>query len=327
MALAVLNGLTALCRFVSKTFALWVILFAVLAFCFPSPFLILSPHISDLLCLAMFGMGLTLRGSDFSQIFSRPLDVLIGVVAQFALMPLLAWLLCQALNLPREIAVGVIMIGCCPGGTSSNVMTFAARGDVPLSITMTACTTCLAPLVTPALFYFYASQWVEVDPWSMFIAIVKVVLIPVVAGVLINTLFCKHMQRIAQVAPLLSVIGIVGIVCAVIAVSHDQLATAGVLIILVVILHNGIGYLLGYLVSRALKMSAHKQKAMTFEIGMQNSGLATALSSNYLVPLAAVPGAFFSVWHNISGPIVVLLLNRLNDPEMNTVYEDRPTGV
>lgn len=313
--------LAAFSVFMGKTFAIWVIIFAFLAYYFPAGFTFLAPYISVMLGVVMFGMGLTLKARDFSEVFTRPLDVLIGILAQFVIMPVLAWVLCLILNLPAEIAVGVILVGCCPGGTSSNVMTYLAKGDVPLSVTITACTTCLAPLVTPALVFLFASQWVEVDPMAMFMSIVKIVIVPIVGGVIINTLFGKYIGKVTLCLPLISVVAIVGIVCAVVSISRDRIAETGALIFVVVVLHNCIGYLLGYLLSKMLKMPVHKQKTLAIEVGMQNSGLATALATAHFTPDAAVPGAVFSVWHNISGPIAASVLLRLRDPQMNKIYE------
>lgn len=311
----VIKTLAAVSAFFGKTFALWVILFSIIAYIEPSWFTGLAPYISILLGIVMFGMGLTLTAKDFSEVFTRPFEVLIGVVGQFVIMPCLAWALCTVLGLPPEISVGVILVGCCPGGTSSNVMTYLARGDVPLSVTITACTTLLAPFVTPALIYLFASKWVDVSISAMFMSIVKIVVIPIVLGIVINTLFRRTVRNAVVCLPLISVIAIVSIVCAVVAVSHDKLAQTGLLIFVVVILHNCLGYLFGYLLGKAFHLSLHKKKTLAIEIGMQNSGLGVALAMAHFSPLSAVPSAIFSVWHNISGPIIATIFNNLNDPD------------
>ena len=311
----VIKFLAALSAFLGKTFAVWVILFAAIAYFYPAEFTFLAPYISILLGIVMFGMGLTLRAKDFSEVFTRPFDVVIGILGQFVIMPCLAWALCKVLGLPDEIAVGVILVGCCPGGTSSNVMTFLARGDVALSVSITACTTVLAPFVTPALIYLFASQWVEVSMSAMFLSIVKIVIVPIVLGIVVNALFGKVVRHAVLCLPIISVVAIVSIVCAVVAVSHDRLAETGILIFVVVILHNCLGYLLGYLLGRIFGLSLHKRKTLSIEIGMQNSALGVALAMANFSPLSAVPSAIFSVWHNISGPIIATIYNNMKDPD------------
>ncbi|MDU1801042.1 MAG: bile acid:sodium symporter family protein, partial [Pseudomonas aeruginosa] len=181
-----MRALTALSRFVSASFPFWVLLFAILAFFRPAWFLPLTAAIAPLLGLVMFGMGLTLKGEDFREVARHPIRVLIGVLAQFVIMPGLAWLLCSLLQLPAEIAVGVILVGCCPGGTASNVMTWLSRGDVALSVAITSVTTLLAPLVTPALVWLLASAWLPVSFAAMFLSILQVVLVPIALGLLVD---------------------------------------------------------------------------------------------------------------------------------------------
>lgn len=315
-----LRKLAALSVFFSKTFAIWVFVFAAFAYLFPDCFKFLAAYISILLGVVMFGMGLTLAPKDFSEVFKRPIQVLIGMVGQFIIMPLIAFALVYCLDLPPEIAAGVMLVGCCPGGTSSNVMSFLGKGDVPLSVTITACTTLLAPIVTPALFFLFASQWIEIDPISMFFSIVKIVILPIVGGVLLNTLFRKFVSQVVVCLPIISVFSIIAIVAAVVAVSADRLATTGLLIFMVVVLHNCLGYLLGYVLGRVFKLGLAQKKTVAIEIGMQNSGLAVALanglaSKGAIDPIAAVPGAIFSVWHNISGPIIATIFANMKDQE------------
>ena len=310
-----MQTLAKLSAFFGKTFALWVIVAAVIAFFAPAAFKFLAPYISILLGIVMFGMGLTLKAKDFSEVVKRPFDVLIGILGQFVIMPLLAYGLCVVLSLPSEIAVGVILVGCCPGGTASNVMTFLSRGDVPLSVTISACTTVMAPIVTPALIYLFAQQWVEVDPMSMFLSIINIVILPIVAGVIVNALFGKHLAVAVSALPLISVFAIIAIVVAVVAVSRDQIAKTGLLIFAVVILHNCLGLALGYVLAKLFRMNLKKRKALSIEVGMQNSGLGVALAMAHFDPLSAVPSAIFSVWHNISGPILATIFANMKDEE------------
>ncbi|EPF6689240.1 bile acid:sodium symporter family protein [Pseudomonas aeruginosa] len=308
-----MRALTALSRFVSASFPFWVLLFAILAFFRPAWFLPLTAAIAPLLGLVMFGMGLTLKGEDFREVARHPIRVLIGVLAQFVIMPGLAWLLCRLLQLPAEIAVGVILVGCCPGGTASNVMTWLSRGDVALSVAITSVTTLLAPLVTPALVWLLASAWLPVSFAAMFLSILQVVLVPIALGLLAQRLLGERTRQVAEVLPLVSVFSIVVIIAAVVAASQARIAESGLLIMAVVMLHNGFGLLLGYLTGKLTGMPLAQRKALAIEVGMQNSGLGAALANVHFAPLAAVPSALFSVWHNLSGSLLAALFRRLDD--------------
>lgn len=292
-----------------KYFALWVLLGAALGF-FVSPLAALTGYIAPLLGLVMFGMGLTLTASDFVRVFRRPAGVAIGVASQFTIMPLVAFVLAFALRLPPELAAGVILLGCCPGGTASNVITYLARGDVSLSVSMTAVSTVLAPILTPLLVLLLAGQWLPVDVAGLFVSIVQIVLLPVAVGVAVNTLFGRVVRRVRPVLPLVSVAAIVVIVAAVVAASAESLLTVGPLVLVVVILHNLAGYALGYGVAGVMKIEPYQRRAMVVEVGMQNSGLAAALATTYFGPVAALPGAVFSVWHNVSGPVLATFWSR-----------------
>ncbi|HBP0871380.1 bile acid:sodium symporter family protein [Pseudomonas aeruginosa] len=308
-----MRALTALSRFVSASFPFWVLLFAILAFFRPAWFLPLTVAIAPLLGLVMFGMGLTLKGEDFREVARHPIRVLIGVLAQFVIMPGLAWLLCRLLQLPAEIAVGVILVGCCPGGTASNVMTWLSRGDVALSVAITSVTTLLAPLVTPALVWLLASAWLPVSFAAMFLSILQVVLVPIALGLLAQRLLGERTRQVAEVLPLVSVFSIVVIIAAVVAASQARIAESGLLIMAVVMLHNGFGLLLGYLTGKLTGMPLAQRKALAIEVGMQNSGLGAALANAHFAPLAAVPSALFSVWHNLSGSLLAALFRRMED--------------
>ena len=253
----------------------------------------------------MFGMGLTLKMDDFKVVFSRPKDIIIGFIAQFTLMPLIAFLLAKAFNLPTEIAVGVILVGTCPGGTSSNVMTYLSKGDVPLSVGMTAVSTLFAPLMTPLLTLLYAGQRVDVNAVAMFLSIVKVVLLPITLGLVCNYFFEKVTREIVRILPLISTIAIIMIIASVVSANSARLKTVGVMVVIVVILHNLLGYAAGFGVGKLLRLNTTKCRALSIEVGMQNSGLATSLAATHFVqyPLATIPGAVFSVWHNISGAV------------------------
>lgn len=287
-----------------NTFAIWVILFGGLAFILPSGFTWIAPHISLLLGIIMFGMGLTLSLDDFKGIMKSPKSVIIGVVAQYTIMPLIAFGLAHLFQLPPEVAVGVILVGCCPGGTASNVMTFLAKGNTALSVTVTAFSTILAPILTPALTLLFASKWLPVSAGDMFLSIVQIILIPIILGIIVRLLFHKQVEKSVQVLPLISVIGIVAVAAAVVSVNTEHIATTGLLIFSVVILHNTLGLLIGFLLGKAVGLNFSDQKAISIEVGMQNSGLGSALAVAHFAPIAAVPSALFSVWHNISGPLL-----------------------
>ena len=293
--------------FVGKYMAAIVIAVAALALLAPGTVsFIKTSYVNYLLGIVMFGMGLTLKPSDFKVVFSRPKDVIVGCIAQFTLMPFLAFLLTKLFNLPAELAVGVILVGTCPGGTSSNVMTYLSKGDVALSVGMTAVSTILAPLLTPLLTLLYAGQRVDVNVMSMFLSIVKVVLVPIALGFIINHFFHEFTQNAVRVLPLISTTAIVAIVAAVVSANSAKILTSGLLIVAVVILHNLLGYATGFAVGKALHLDISKCRAISIEVGMQNSGLATSLAATHFAqyPLATIPGAVFSVWHNISGAIL-----------------------
>ncbi len=313
-----MNILRLLSRLFSKYMALIVIAMAVLALLCPSAVsFIKTSYINPLLGVVMFGMGLTLKLSDFRVVFSHPKDVCIGTVAQFTVMPLLAYLLAKAFSLPPELAVGVILVGTCPGGTSSNVMTYLCKGDVALSVGMTAVSTVLAPVVTPLLTYLYAGATVHVDLLSMFLSIIQVVILPIALGFAVNRFFGRFAERAVDVLPLVSTLAIVAIVGAVVSVNASRLLSCGLLILVVVVLHNVLGYLLGYTAARALRMSNAKCRTVAIEVGMQNSGLATSLATVHFAqyPLATIPGAVFSVWHNVSGALLANVFLRQAERE------------
>ncbi|MFC2281854.1 MAG: bile acid:sodium symporter family protein [Treponema socranskii subsp. buccale] len=306
--------LEKLSDFFGKWMALIVIAVAALALFAPQTCLwVKTSWINWLLGIVMFGMGLTLKMDDFKVVFSRPKDIIIGFIAQFTLMPLIAFLLTKAFNLPTEIAVGVILVGTCPGGTSSNVMTYLSKGDVPLSVGMTAVSTLFAPLMTPLLTLLYAGQRVDVNAVAMFLSIVKVVLLPITLGLVCNYFFEKVTREIVRILPLISTIAIIMIIASVVSANSARLKTVGVMVVIVVILHNLLGYAAGFGVGKLLRLNTTKCRALSIEVGMQNSGLATSLAATHFAqyPLATIPGAVFSVWHNISGAVYAnFLANR-----------------
>ena len=303
----------AICHFISEYLGVLVLLTAAVSLFFPQTFsYIPTGVINYLLGGVMFGMGLTLNLSDFRVVFSRPKDVIIGCLAQFTVMPLLAWGLSRVFALDDALALGVVLVGCCPGGTASNVMTYLAKGDLALSVGMTGVSTLLAPLLTPLLTFLLAGERVDVKVASMFLSILWVVILPIVLGFVIKRLFPKFTKSAVEYLPAFSSLAIIAIVGIVISASSEKLLAGGLLIVLVVVLHNLLGLGVGYGIGSLLRMSSPKRKAISIEVGMQNSGLASSLANMHFAayPMAIIPGAVFSVWHNLSGAVVARLFAR-----------------
>ncbi|MBR3433680.1 MAG: HAD-IA family hydrolase [Bacteroidaceae bacterium] len=300
-------------RYISDYLGVLVLMVAALSVWVPESFLwIETKTINPLLGVIMFGMGLTLSPKDFRIVLSRPKDILIGCLAQYTVMPLLALGLTWAFSLPKELALGVILVGCCPGGTASNVITYLAKGDLALSVGMTATSTLLAPLLTPLLVWLLAGTMVEVDTLGMLLSIVYVVIAPIVAGLFCQRFMPAMKQRVMPYLPAFSSLTIAFVVGIVVSHNADRLLAGGMLVVLVVILHNLFGLGMGYLAGRLLGLPEPKKRAISIEVGMQNSGLASSLASLHFAayPFATIPGAVFSVWHNISGAIVARLYTR-----------------
>jgi BASS family bile acid:Na+ symporter len=284
-----------------------IIIVAFLAgFLFPAQTAPLAPYVNLALGIIMFAMGVTLTLPDFALVVKRPLPVLLGVIAQFVIMPGIAILLVLIFQLPTELAVGVILVGCAPGGTSSNVITYLSKGDVALSVTMTSVSTLLAPLFTPILTLWLAGALLPVDAGSMAWSIVQLVLLPVIGGLVVRWILKRWIDKVLPALPWVSVLGIAYVVVAVVSGSADKIVDAGLLVLLVVFLHNGFGYLLGYFASRIFRYPERVARTTAVEVGMQNSGLAATLAASHFSPIAALPAAVFSVWHNISGGLLAV---------------------
>lgn len=326
-----MQTLTNISKFVGKYMALIIILVATIALLFPAQVSAVAKgsYINPLLGLIMFGMGLTLKAEDFKVVITKPKAALMGIACQFVIMPFLAFCLVKVFNLPPELAIGVILVGTCPGGTSSNVITYLSKGDVALSVDMTACTTLLAPIVTPALTLLLAGQNISVDPTAMFLSIIQIVIVPIALGVLVNKFFSDFAQNLSGVLPLVSIFGISMILAAVVSANESQIMSVGLLICVVVILHNVLGYMLGFAVASAMGFTQAQRRAISVEVGMQNSGLATSLAATHFAqyPLVAVPGAVFSVWHNLSGAILANIFRATYKEEEPVKEEKLSAGV
>ena len=302
-------------NFIARWMGALVLLVATLALTLPATFAWIDTWtINPLLGVIMFGMGLTLSPHDFKVVLSRPRDILIGCLTQFTVMPLLALGLTWAFSLPQELAIGVILVGCCPGGTASNVITYLAKGDLALSVGMTAASTLLAPLLTPLLVWAMAGTMVHVDTLGMLLSIVYVVIAPIVCGLLCQRFLPLMTRRLTPVLPAFSSLVIALVVGIIVAHNADRLLTAGLLVVAVVVLHNLLGLTIGFTVGRLLRLQKPKCVALSIEVGMQNSGLASSLAVLHFAayPLATIPGAVFSVWHNISGALVARLYSTLS---------------
>ncbi len=302
-----------LCKWISDCMGVLVLVSALLALAFPEVLGYLKISlINPLLGVIMFGMGLTLRPEDFRVVFTRPKDVIVGCLAQFTVMPLLAFALSRVFSLNEALTVGVVLVGCCPGGTASNVITYLARGDLALSVGMTATSTLLAPVLTPLLVWLLVGETVDVNVAGMLLSILWVVILPIALGLLVKRLWPRTTERATAYLPALSSVAICLIVMIVIAANAGKLLSGGWIIVLVVMLHNILGLAVGYLIGVLLKMTPAKRKAISVEVGMQNSGLASSLATLHFAayPMATIPGAVFSVWHNISGAIVARIYSR-----------------
>lgn len=299
-----------ICDFIARWMGLLVLLIAAISLLIPASFSWIDTwSINPLLGVIMFGMGLTLSPHDFRIVLSRPKDILIGCLAQFTVMPLLAWGLAWVFALPKELALGVMLVGCCPGGTASNVITYLAKGDLALSVGMTAASTLLAPILTPLLVWLLAGTMVDVDTLGMLQSIVYVVIAPIIVGLLCQGFLPKLTKSVVPYLPAFSSIVIAYVVGIVVSHNADRLLVGGLIVIIVVMLHNLLGLSTGFLIGKLLHIPKPKCVALSIEVGMQNSGLASSLAVLHFAtyPLAAIPGAIFSVWHNISGALAAKL--------------------
>ena len=289
---------------ITRLFPLWALLIAVAAFLAPAPFRELLPYVTGLLTVVMFGMGITLTFGDFRRIIVRPAPVIAGVLIHYLVMPLAAWSLARAFHMQPALTTGMILVGSVASGTGSTLMVFLAKGDVALSITISAMSTLVGIVATPLLTRFYVDATVPVDVGGMLLSILQIVALPVAAGLLLNQFFRRAVQTVEPLLPLVSVAAILAIIGAVVAGSQASIATVGPIVLAAVVLHNGLGLLGGYWGGRLLGFDEIVCRTLALEVGMQNSGLAATLGKIYFSPLAALPGAIFSVWHNLSGSLI-----------------------
>jgi len=289
-----------------RLFPLWAILLSGVALATPEVFIDLKSAIIPLLTIIMFSMGLTLTMDDFKRALAMPGLIFSGLVLQYSVMPLAALLVTMLLTL----TIGFVLLGSSPGGTASNVITYLARGNVALSITLTSLSTMLAVALTPALTLMLADADIDVPAMKMLINILYMVIFPVSLGILLNHFYAAHVNKVARYLPLVAVSAIVLIIAIITALNRDQLGDLGMVLLLAVMLHNIIGITAGYAIAAMLGYPERERRTLAIEVGMQNSGLAVALAIKHFSAAAALPGAVFSIWHNISGSLLALIWSR-----------------
>lgn len=297
-------------KFITDYMAVGVLLAGILGIFCPEFFTNFKAVTPYLLGFVMFGMGLGLSFHDFFNVVTNPKTVVFGIVMQFVMMPLIAVLLTQAVHIPPEFAVGMLLVGCCPGGTASNVLTYLAKGNVALSVSITICTTLLSPIVTPAIFYLVAHNNIEIDFWAIVLDILKMVVAPVFIGVLINALLNTVARKIFVFMPFISSVTIMTIVAIVCALSAEKIGSSSILLFVLVCMHNILGLAVTYVISRLCRFSKQDSRTLAIEVGTQNSGLGIILSLQHLTAFAAVVGAIFSVVQNIIGSVFAGLCKR-----------------
>lgn len=289
----------------TEGFVLWVLLFATAAYFAPRPFAAMGPGIVPGLGAIMFGMGMTLLPEDFVRVAKTPRAVACGFMGQFLIMPGLAWLIASGFRLPPELAMGFIIVGCCPGGTASNVIAYLAKADVALSVTLTTCSTLLAIALTPLLIAVFGGQFLPVDAWGLFLSVVKIVVVPVASGFLVRRYMAKAAKSAIEFFPALSVLVIVLIIASIVAQSRERLLEAVGRMGLLVALHNTLGLALGYGLATAFRLPVPARRTIAIEVGMQNSGLGVALAREHFVDaIVALPASVFSVVHNLTGSVL-----------------------
>ncbi len=290
---------------ITQNIGLIIIISSVIAYFLPQYFAWMTSYTTIFLAFAMFGMGTSIDEKSFKEIIRHPREVIIGIIAQYTVMPIIAWILAMVFRVNKDIALGIILVGSAPGGTASNVITHIAGGNLSLSVSMTMLSTLLSPILTPILVYFLAGRWVDVSVLAMFKSVVTVILIPVLLGLLIKRMSPKAIEKSKDVFPLISSLAIILIIAGIIGANASKIAQSGLMVLLIVMIHNSLGLLAGLLIAKLAKMDYDKATALSVEVGMQSGGLAIELASkNFaLNPLATLPGAIFSIWHNIAGSI------------------------
>ncbi|GMQ96372.1 MAG: bile acid:sodium symporter family protein [Gammaproteobacteria bacterium] len=285
-------------------FPLWALAISALALARPEYFSPYKDAIVPLLMIIMLSIGMTLTIKDFTRAIKRPKVIGFGVLLQYLVMPFVAFAVSRLLSLPTELMIGMILVGAVPGGTASNIVSFLARGDVALSITLTALSTLIAVIATPWLVWLYVGQDIPVPVLNMLFTVLKIVVLPVLVGVSVNALLKQYIHPLQPYLPAVSVIAILLAIAIIVALNSERIAQVSGIILLAVALHNAIGLTLGYWLTRLSGQDVKTSRTIAIEVGMQNSGLAVALAIKHFAVLTALPGALFSVWHNLTGSVL-----------------------
>ena len=312
---------------VSRLFPILAIIVALLAYNDPAPLVAWKTAIIPLLAMIMFAMGLTLRTTDFKRVWQNPQPIALAIIIQFSVMPLAAVLLAKAFGLSDDLTIGMVIVGACAGGTASNVMTYLARGDVALSVSMTLASTLWGVMATPLIISVMAGESVKIDSLGILFSLVKMVLIPILAGVLITHYQPKFANKINKYLADIASGLILLIIAIIVALNADEISTLGYGVLAAVALHNIIGLISGYVAGKITRQTEVTCRTLAIEIGMQNSGLGVALALKYFGPMAALPGAVFSIWHNISGAILSGLWRWQTDIKIRAAQQQRSMPV
>lgn len=286
---------------ITRLFPLWAALCSIFAYLNPVVFAPLKPYISEMLMLVMLSMGMTLKIADFTRVLKRPAPIVAGIGLHYLIMPLAAWLIARLLNMSPELQAGMVLVGCVASGTASNVMVFLSKGDVALSVTISALSTVVGIFATPLLAKLYIAASIAVPVVNMLKEILLIVALPIAIGVGINYFIPQQVKKIVPSLPLITMCVIILVLATVVSLSSDKIGIETAIVVFGVILHNGLGLIGGYWGGRLFGFDKSICRTLALEVGMQNSGLAAVLGTNFFGPMAAIPGAIFSLWHNISG--------------------------
>ncbi len=300
-----------------RLFPLWALLVSAAGYLCGGYLTGLKFLIVPLLAAVMFGMGMTLEWENFRNVLKSPRVIAAGFLLQYLVMPGAAFLISIVFGLPAELAAGMVLVGSSPGGTASNVITYLANGNVALSVTLTLASTIFAVLLTPLLTLLYLNHMVPVPAPEMLYDILQIVLLPVLAGTAINSFFKEKIGRARNIFPLLSTAAILVIIAIIVALNRVNLRGAGCVILFAVMAHNAAGLVAGYGFTKLLGCDEVTCRTVGIEVGMQNSGLAVALAIKHFSVAAALPGAIFSVWHNISGSMLAGFWRRMDLKKRN----------
>lgn len=292
---------------ISRLMVFWVVLAGIVGYFYPPALTIFSPIKDWFFMLTMAGIGVVLKIEDFVPIVKRPHWVLLGTMAQFVIMPLLGFLIARGLQLPPNLAIGVILVGSTPGAMASNVISYMAGADVAYSVALTSISTLLSPLLTPLCTYIYGSIYISVPFWDMFMSIIKMVIIPLIVGFAIRYLLKERINRIVDIFPAISSLCIAFICGLVVALNADKFNEVSLLIFSAVVLHNFLGLILGYGAGVLYRFDEKRKRTLSIEVGMQNAGLGALLALNHFSAESALPNALFATWCIITASILAEL--------------------